>query len=155
MEIIQDDVIRTSVVTEIMRASCDGFLLVLLAGGHSRNFTPQDSFIIQEDFHLLVDLFWGHGDRLPTELISIFSAPVEGILPLFATDTETLIEQTKSLAVGKSGRSLEPGHLPPPDSAQWDRNDPNTILRVLCHRDDRVALKFLEKNFNRVGFGRR
>ncbi|KAI3709569.1 hypothetical protein L2E82_39335 [Cichorium intybus] len=154
-EIIQDDVIRTSVVTEIMRASCDGFLLVLLAGGHSRNFTPQDSFIIQEDFHLLVDLFWGHGDRLPTELISIFSAPVEGILPLFATDTETLIEQTKSLAVGKSGRSLEPGHLPPPDSAQWDRNDPNTILRVLCHRDDRVALKFLEKNFNRVGFDRR
>ncbi|CAH1448965.1 unnamed protein product [Lactuca virosa] len=138
--IVHDDSVRTRVTTEIMRASCDGFLLVLLAGGHSRNFTPQDSFNIQEDFHLLVDLFWSHGDRLPTELISKFSAPVEGILPLFATDTETLIQQCKALAVVKGGRL--------PEAGEWDRNDPNTILRVLCHRDDRVAFKFLKNNFH-------
>lgn len=138
--IVHDDSVRTRVITEIMRASCDGFLLVLLAGGHSRNFTLQDSFNIQEDFHLLVDLFWSHGDRLPTELISKFSAPVEGILPLFATDTETLIQQCKALAVDKGGRL--------PESGEWDRNDPNTILRVLCHRDDRVAFKFLKNNFH-------
>ncbi|CAI9293279.1 unnamed protein product [Lactuca saligna] len=138
--IVHDDSVRTRVITEIMRASCDGFLLVLLAGGHSRNFTLQDSFNIQEDFHLLVDLFWSHGDRLPTELISKFSAPVEGILPLFATDTETLIQQCKTLAVDKGGRL--------PESGEWDRNDPNTILRVLCHRDDRVAFKFLKNNFH-------
>ncbi|GKE07090.1 protein unc-13 homolog isoform X2, partial [Tanacetum coccineum] len=68
------------------------FLLVLLAGGPSRNFTHEDSSMIKQDFHLLVDLFWANGDGLPIELINKFSATVEGILPLFATDTKSLIE---------------------------------------------------------------
>lgn len=130
-------------VTDIMRASYEGFLLVLLDGGHSRNFTHEDSLIIKEDFNFLVDLFWAHGDGLPIDLITEFSATVEGILPLFATDTESLIEKFKSLVVDNvdfQSLTLTP--------VQWDPNKPNTIFRVLCHRNDKLASKFLKNNFD-------
>lgn len=45
---IDDDIVRTKVTTDIMRASYDGFLLVLLAGRPSRNFTHEDSSFIKE-----------------------------------------------------------------------------------------------------------
>ncbi|CAA0817434.1 Protein of unknown function (DUF810 [Striga hermonthica] len=35
----------------------------------------------------------------------------------------------------------------PPTTGRWNRSDPNTILRVLCHRDDRVADQFLKRTF--------
>nr|GEU35786.1 hypothetical protein [Tanacetum cinerariifolium] len=144
-EYIDNDIVRTKVTTDIMRASYDGFLLVLLAGGPSRNFTHEDSSMMKEDFHLLVDLFWAYGDGLPIELINKFSATVEGILPLFATDTESLIERFKSLVVDNN----DPFALPPPlTSGQWDPNEPNTVVRVLCHRNDKVASKFLKEKFD-------
>ncbi|GJV77912.1 protein unc-13 homolog isoform X1 [Tanacetum coccineum] len=142
---IDNDIVRTKVTTDIMRASYDGFLLVLLAGGPSRNFTHEDSSMIKQDFHLLVDLFWAHGDGLPIELINKFSATVEGILPLFATDTESLIERFKSLVVDNNDLFALP---PPLTSGQWDPNEPNTVLRVLCHRNDNVASKFLKEKFD-------
>ncbi|XP_024960334.1 protein unc-13 homolog isoform X2 [Cynara cardunculus var. scolymus] len=140
-EIIQEDTVKTRVITDIMRASYDGFLLVLLAGGPSRNFTREDSAIIKEDFNLLVDLFWSHGDGLPTDLINKFSATAERILPLFSTDTESLIEQFKYLTADNNGRLTEPTAL---TSGQWDPTEPDTILRVLCHRNDKAASKFLK-----------
>lgn len=140
-EIIRDDTVKTRVITDIMRASYDGFLLVLLAGGHSRNFTREDSAIIKEDFNLLVDLFWSHGDGLPTDLINKFSATAERILPLFSTDTESLIEQFKSLTVDNDRRLTE---STAPISGQWDPTEPDTILRVLYHRNDKAASKFLK-----------
>lgn len=126
-----------------MRASYEGFLLVLLAGGHSRNFTREDSAIIKEDFNLLVDLFWSHGDGLPTDLINKFSATAERILPLFSTDTESLIEQFKYLTVDNNG-GCSTESTAPITSGQWDPTEPDTILRVLCHRNDKAASKFLK-----------
>jgi hypothetical protein len=67
------DRVRTRIVTDIMRASFDGFLFVLLARGPSRAFTLRDSQIIEDDFNSLKDLFWAHGDGLPADLIDKFS----------------------------------------------------------------------------------
>ncbi|XP_015571803.2 protein unc-13 homolog [Ricinus communis] len=142
------DKVRTRVITDIMKASFDGFLLVLLAGGPSRGFSLQDSEMIGEDFRFLTDLFWSNGDGLPTELIDRYSTTVKSVLPLFRADTESLIERFKNLTLesyGSSGKSRLPL---PPTSGQWNPTEPNTLLRVLCYRCDETAVKFLKKTYN-------
>ncbi|XP_027354002.1 protein unc-13 homolog isoform X1 [Abrus precatorius] len=140
--------IRTRIITEIMRASFDGFLLVLLAGGPSRAFSRKDSQIIEDDFKFLKELFWANGDGLPSELIDKFSSTVRSILPLFRADTESLIEQFRRLTL-ETYKSSARSKLPlPPTSGQWNPSEPNTLLRVLCYRNDESASKFLKKAYD-------
>lgn len=151
LEIISSTVhnrVRTRVITDIMKASFDGFLLVLLAGGPSRAFTREDSEMIKEDFKFLTDLFWSNGEGLPADLIDKFSTTVKSILPLLSTDTESLIEEFRSLILNSSGSSAKTKIPLPPTSGQWDPTEPNTILRVLCYRNDETAAKFLKKTYN-------
>ncbi|XP_050218095.1 protein unc-13 homolog [Mercurialis annua] len=151
LEIISSTVhdrVRTRVITDVMKASFDGFLLVLLAGGPSRAFTPEDFELIDDDFKFLRDLFWSNGDGLPIELIDKFSTTVRGVLPLFRTDTESLVERFLSLTTESYGSS-DKSRLPlPPTSGQWNPTEPNTLLRVLCYRCDETAIKFLKKTYN-------
>lgn len=145
---VQDNTIRTRLITNIMRASFDGFLLILLAGGPSRSFTLEDSSIIQEDFRFLMDLFWSNGDGLPRELIAKHAVTVKSVLPLFSSDTGSLIEKFKSLMIDNNVSSTK-SRLPLPSiTDHWGPNEPNTILRVLCHRNDKAATTFLKKNYN-------
>ncbi|KAE9587055.1 hypothetical protein Lalb_Chr23g0269631 [Lupinus albus] len=138
----------TRIITEIMRASFDGFLLVLLAGGPSRAFTRKDSQIIEDDFEVLKEMFWANGDGLPTELIDKFSTSVRSVLPLFRTETESIIEQFRRLTMERY-KSNARSRLPlPPTSGQWDPSEPNTLLRVLCYRNDEPASKFLKKTYD-------
>ncbi|XP_010548694.1 PREDICTED: uncharacterized protein LOC104820044 [Tarenaya hassleriana] len=150
LEIISTTVhnrVRTRVITDIMRASFEGFLLVLFAGGPSRGFTLQDSAFVEEDFKFLCDLFWSNGDGLPLDLIEKVSAMVKSVLPLLSTETESLIEQYKALCLENFGSDR--GKLPlPPTSGQWNPTEPNTLLRVLCYRYDEAATKFLKKTYN-------
>ncbi|KAK9273986.1 hypothetical protein L1049_018800 [Liquidambar formosana] len=149
--IISDTVherVRTRVIADIMKASFDGFLLVLLAGGPSRAFSRQDSQIIEDDFKSLKDLFWANGYGLPAELIDKFSTTARGVLPLFRTDTESLIDRFRRGTLETYGSSAK-SRLPlPPTSGQWNPTEPNTLLRVLCYRNDEAATKFLKKTYN-------
>ncbi|XP_057478362.1 LOW QUALITY PROTEIN: protein unc-13 homolog [Actinidia eriantha] len=151
LTIISDSVherVRTRIIADVMKASFDGFLLVLLAGGPSRAFTRQDSQIIEDDFKSLKDLFWANGDGLPADLINKFSTTVREVLPLFRTDTESLIERFRRLTLETYGSSAK-SRLPlPPTSGQWNPTEPNTLLRVLCYRNDEAASKFLKKVYN-------
>jgi hypothetical protein len=140
--------VRTRIVTDIMRASFDGFLFVLLAGGPSRAFTLQDSQIIEDDFNSLKDLFWANGDGLPADLIDKFSTTVRSILPLLKTDTESLVERYRRVTLETYGSSARSKLPLPPTSGQWNPTDPNSLLRVLCYRNDEAASKFLKKNYN-------
>lgn len=142
------DKVRTRVITDLMKASFDGFLLILLAGGPSRAFTQQDSVIIAEDFKFLTELFWSNGDGLPKELIDKFSKVVKSVLPLYHTDTDTLIEEFKSRTLENFGSSAKTRLPLPPTSGQWNPTEPNTLLRVLCYRNDEAAAKFLKKTYN-------
>ncbi|XP_024983508.1 protein unc-13 homolog [Cynara cardunculus var. scolymus] len=140
--------VRTRLVAEIMKASFEGFLLVLLAGGPSRSFTRQDSQIIEDDFKSLKDLFWANGDGLPMDVINKFSATARDVLPLLRTDTETIIERFRRLTLEAYGSSAK-SRLPlPATSGQWSPSDPNTLLRVLCYRNDDASSKFLKKTYN-------
>ncbi|KAL3498496.1 hypothetical protein ACH5RR_041228 [Cinchona calisaya] len=151
LTIIADTVherVRTQIIADIMRASFDGFLLVLLAGGPTRAFSRQDSQIIEDDFKSLKDLFWANGDGLPTDVVDKFSTTVRDVLPLFRTETESLIERFRRLTLETYGSSAK-SRLPlPPTSGQWNPTEPNTLLRVLCYRNDEAATNFLRKTYN-------
>lgn len=143
-----NDRVRTRIIADIMRASLDGFLLVLLAGGPSRAFSRQDSEIIEDDFSALKDLFYANGDGLPTDVISKFSTTVREVLPLFRTESESLIDQFRRLTLEAYGSSVK-SRLPlPPTTGQWNPTEPNTLLRVLCYRNDETASRFLKKTYN-------
>ncbi|OWM84580.1 hypothetical protein CDL15_Pgr014150 [Punica granatum] len=131
-----------------MRASFDGFLFVLLAGGPTHAFYLEDFILIEEDFKFLTDLFWSNGDGLPSDLIDKFSTQVRSLLPLFRTDTESLVEHFRVLTL-ESYESFAKSMLPrSPTSSQWSSDEPNTLLRVLCCQNDQAAMKFLKKNYN-------
>ncbi|KAJ8768622.1 hypothetical protein K2173_023526 [Erythroxylum novogranatense] len=142
------DRVRTRVITDVMKASLEGFLLILLAGGPSRAFTLEDFQMIEEDFKFLTDLFWSNGDGLPVDLIDKYSSTVKGILPLYRTATESLVEQFKSITLDTCGSSAKSRFPLPPTSGHWNPIEPNTLLRVLCYRDDETAAKFLKKTYN-------
>ncbi|KAI8553804.1 hypothetical protein RHMOL_Rhmol05G0044400 [Rhododendron molle] len=142
------DRVRTRLITEVMKASFEGFLFVLLAGGPSRAFTRQDSDTLEEDFKFLMDLFWFNGDGLPSELIIKASTTVKGVLPVFRIPTESLIEQFRRITHDTYGLSAKSKLPLPPTSGKWDPTDPNTLLRVLCHRNDDMASNFLKKTYN-------
>ncbi|KAM1046947.1 hypothetical protein TB2_025905 [Malus domestica] len=151
LEIISSTVhdrVRTRVITDVMRASFDGFLLVLLAGGPSRTFTQKDSGLIEEDFKFLTDLFWSNGDGLPADLIDKLSTTVKSILPLYGIDTDSLVEQFKRATLENYGSSAKSRLPMPPTTGEWNSNEPNTLLRVLCYRNDETAAKFLKKTYN-------
>ncbi|OIT36451.1 PREDICTED: uncharacterized protein LOC109242034 [Nicotiana attenuata] len=140
--------VRTRMVADLMRASFDGFLLVLLAGGPSRAFTQQDSQIIEDDFKSLKDVFWANGDGLPVDVINKYSTTVRDVLPLFRADAESLIERFRRSTLETYGSSAK-SRLPlPPTSGQWNPTEPNTLLRILCYRNDEAASKFLKKTYN-------
>lgn len=140
--------VRTRIIADIMRASFDGFLLVLLAGGPSRIFTQQDSQIIEDDFKSLKDVFWANGDGLPVDVINKYSTTVRDVLPLFRADAESLIERFRRSTLETYGSSAK-SRLPlPPTSGQWNPTEPNTLLRILCYRNDEAASKFLKKTYN-------
>ncbi|XP_060208341.1 protein unc-13 homolog [Lycium barbarum] len=140
--------VRTRIIADIMRASFDGFLLVLLAGGPSRAFTQQDSQIIEDDFKSLKDVFWANGDGLPVDVINKYSTTVRDVLPLFRADADSLIERFRRSTLETYGSSAK-SRLPlPPTSGQWNPTEPNTLLRVLCYRNDEAASKFLKKTYN-------
>nr|GMD39180.1 protein unc-13 homolog [Ipomoea batatas] len=150
LEIISSTVhdrVRTRVITDVMKASFEGLSMILLAGGPFRAFTIPDAAIIDEDFKFLMDLFWSDGDGLPSDLIDKYSVNLKGILQLLHTDTQTLITQFQCVIednYGASGKSMPL----PPTSGRWSPSEPNTILPVLCYRNDKVATKFIKKHYN-------
>ncbi|CAL5002414.1 unnamed protein product [Urochloa decumbens] len=140
--------VRNSLITALMKASFDGFLLVLLAGGPTRAFCCQDYQIIEDDFRALRGLYLTYSEGLPEEIVARASSEVKSILPLLQTDTETLIERFKK-TISESYEVTAKSRFPmPPVPAHWSPDNPNTILRVLCYRKDEAATKFLKKTYD-------
>ncbi|OIW02146.1 hypothetical protein TanjilG_02370 [Lupinus angustifolius] len=138
-------------IKEVMKATFDAFLMVLLAGGSSRVFNRSDHVVIQEDFESLNRIFCTCGEGLIAENVVEREAAVgEGVIALMGQSTEQLVEDfsivtCETSGIGKMGSGQK---LPmPPTTGKWNRSDPNTILRVLCHRNDRAANHFLKRTF--------
>ncbi|OMO95381.1 hypothetical protein COLO4_15936 [Corchorus olitorius] len=148
---ILNDRAQALAMKEVMKAAFEAFLMVLLAGGPSRIFHRSEHEMIEEDFDSLKRVFCTCGEGLISEdIVEREAGTVEGVITLMSLCTEQLMEdfsiitcETSGIGIIGSGQKLPM----PPTTGRWNRADPNTILRVLCHRNDRVANHFLKKSF--------
>ncbi|XP_059654428.1 protein unc-13 homolog [Cornus florida] len=136
---------------EVMKASFEAYLMVLLAGGSSRIFSRSDHDMIEEDFESLKRVFCTCGEGLIAEdVVDREAETVKGVVALMGQSAEQLVEDFGIVACEGSGIGVMGSgqKLPmPPTTGRWNRTDPNTILRVLCHRNDRAANQFLKRTF--------
>ncbi|WVZ59238.1 hypothetical protein U9M48_009420 [Paspalum notatum var. saurae] len=138
-------------VREVMRAAFEAFLMVLLAGGNERSFARADHAAVDEDLRSLKRAFCTCGEGLvPEDAVESDAETAEAVVDLMARSTDYLIDAfsvaTCDSIVGDGG--FGGGCTPvPPTTRRWDAADPNTILRVLCHRDDEAANQFLKRTF--------
>ncbi|KAI3894500.1 hypothetical protein MKW92_033083 [Papaver armeniacum] len=138
-------------IKEVMKATFEAYLMVLLAGGSSRIFTRSDHEMLEEDFESLKRVFCTCGEGVVAEdVVEREAETVEGVVGLMGQSTEQLVEDFSIVACETSGMGVVGAgqKLPmPPTSGRWNRADPNTILRVLCHRNDGIANRFLKTTF--------
>ncbi|KAG9137508.1 hypothetical protein Leryth_016806 [Lithospermum erythrorhizon] len=136
---------------EVMKASFEAYLMVLLAGGSNRAFTQEEHEMIEEDFKGLKSVFCMSGEGIISEdLVDREAETVEGVVALMGQTTDHLIEYFTTVTCEASGIGVvgEGQKLPmPPTTGRWNRSDANTILRVLCHRNDKDANDFLKRTF--------
>lgn len=122
---------------EVMRASFDAFVRVLVAGGSSRSFTRSDYKFIEDDLMHLMHLFSSEG-LIGEDVVDREAEMVEGVVAMMGQTTEQLVEALNG--VGGGG-------VVPPVTGIWSSTDPNTVLRVLCYRNESGANLYLKKVF--------
>lgn len=108
-------------------------LHVLLDGGPNRLFTLQDMPALLEDFEQLRGMFFAEGAGLDPAAVGKLCLPLENALHTMSLDTKVLINTLKTTKKQ-------------PLKASANSADPETVLRVLCHRADYEASKFLKKD---------
>ncbi|XP_020590020.1 uncharacterized protein LOC110031243 [Phalaenopsis equestris] len=134
-------------VREVMKAALEAFLMVLLAGGSERAFGRGDSEMVAEDLESLRRVFCTSGEGLVAEeVVEREVETAEGIVALMGLPTEKLVEEFTTAACEASGIGAQKVPMPP-TTGKWNRSDPNTILRVICYRDDEAANRFLKRTF--------
>ncbi|XP_042055617.1 protein unc-13 homolog isoform X3 [Salvia splendens] len=138
---VVDDTIRDLVVSNIWKASLEGFMWVLLDGGPSRAFSDSDTVLIEEDFNMLKELFIADGEGLPRSLVEEEAKFYRQVLSLFSLQTESLIKMLIS-----SSQNMSAG-VNRYKKGQRYVGDTHTLLRVLCHKKDKEASKFLKKHY--------
>ncbi|KAI3727581.1 hypothetical protein L6452_16197 [Arctium lappa] len=137
-----DDALRDMVVASICRAALEGFVWVLLDGGPSCAFSDSDITMMEDDLNMLKDLFVADGEGLPRSLVEVESKLAHQILSLFSLDSESVIHMlmmaSENMSTGFGSRI----------SGQRSLDDVNTLIRVLCHKKDREASKFLKLQYH-------
>nr|KAJ0227409.1 hypothetical protein LSAT_V11C100019350 [Lactuca sativa] len=123
-------------------------VVALLGGGPTRCFTIQDSRGIEDDFKAIKDLFFANGYGLSMDVINKFSIVVRDVILVFGMETEAVVERFRRLTLEVYMSSAKSSLLLPATTVQWCSNDLNTLLHVLCYRNDDSALKFLKKTYN-------
>ncbi|XP_020539590.1 protein unc-13 homolog isoform X2 [Jatropha curcas] len=136
-----DDTLRDIVVLSIFRASLEAYIWVLLDGGPSRAFSDSDVCMMEDDFKLLKDFFIADGEGLPRSLVEKEAKFAQRILGLFTLQTETIIKMLMHASEHISMRLDSDKH------GQTRLEDAQTLVRVLCHKKDREASKFLKQQY--------
>lgn len=136
--------VRNRIVGALMKACFDCLLRVLLAGGPSRAFREEDADLLKDDMYALKELFLADGEGLPqAEVEQVVALPAQ-VLTLFEISSNELI-QIYLASMGQGSKTSSKTFSIPPTTGKWSAADANTVFRVLCHRCDDTATRFLKK----------
>ncbi|KAK9094661.1 hypothetical protein Scep_026130 [Stephania cephalantha] len=135
------DPLRDLVVLSIYRSFLDGYVWVLLEGGPSRVFFDLDVEVMHEDIKILKGFFIADEEGLPPAVVDYETRLPLEILHMYSLQTEILIEMLMSASEQISTKADSRN----PDECCVD--DAYSLLRVLCHRKDTEASKFLKRHY--------
>ncbi|KAK1274447.1 hypothetical protein QJS04_geneDACA022258 [Acorus gramineus] len=133
------DTLRDPVALSICRASMEGYVWALLNGGPSRAFSNSDFPMMQEDLYALKEFFIADGQGLPSEVVEQETKLSQWILDLYTIESETLIEMLM--------RASEQISFNTDLKRSRFVDDADTLLRILCHKKDKDASKFLKRHY--------
>ncbi|XP_048131969.1 protein unc-13 homolog isoform X2 [Rhodamnia argentea] len=135
-----DESLRDLVALSVYRASMDAFVWVLLDGGPSRAFSEADVSLLEDDFTMLKEFFIADGEGLPRSLVEKEAEFAAQILQLFSLKTDTVIQMllNSSQRISSGLHAHRHGRIP---------DDAYILIRVLCHKKDREASKFLKRQY--------
>ncbi|GLT40474.1 hypothetical protein SLA2020_146110 [Shorea laevis] len=136
-----DDAVRDLVVLSIFKASLEGFVWVLLNGGPSRAFSDSDVIMMEEDLNILKEFFIAEGEGLPRSLVEREAKFAVQILSLFSLQSESIVQMLMSASEHISVGSDLHKH------GRLQLEDAQTLVRVLCHKKDGEASKFLKRQY--------
>lgn len=94
---------QPGVVREVMKASFEAFLMVLLAGGSERAYVRSDYNMVLENFKSLKKVFCTCGKGLVAEVVEREAEVMEAIVALMGMPTERLVEEFSIAACKSSG----------------------------------------------------
>ena len=114
-------------------------------------FRGGDLEALEEDLNEIRETFLAGGPACPRhEVAAVFRAP-DRLLVVMSLDTDTLCRMYSEAQVREGGGVKPDAALAPGGGGsvgEWDESiggfGASTLLRVLCHRRDRVASKFLK-----------
>ncbi|PKI41406.1 hypothetical protein CRG98_038178 [Punica granatum] len=137
---VLDDSLRDLVVLSICRASLEGYVWVLLDGGSSRAFSDSDVLLMEDDLNTLKEFFIAEGEGLPRSIVDQESKVAEHILHLYSFQTDVLIQMLLNASehISSGLDSQKRGNVP---------EDAQILIRILCHKKDREASKFLKRQY--------
>jgi hypothetical protein len=145
---------RDEVVHALLRATTQGYMWVMLDGGVGRVFAENDAAALEEDLFCFRDLFVAGGEGVPEPTVDAVMRRADRLLMVMSLDTPTLcdayleqeaLDRERGNAGGAGGLAASPGGggtVGELDAAGGF--GASTLLRVLCHREDREASKFLK-----------
>lgn len=134
---------RQQLVIEIFLVWVHGVHAVLLDGGPTRDFEPDDEKIFERDLKLLQDFFLakdaqGVPQGVPFGVVEEATRPLRQLLVLMGTPSETLVE------VWESGRDAGSAKLLPRTPSE------DGVAQVLLHRSDELAKLWKAKHARHV-----
>uniref|UniRef100_K3Y4U5 MHD1 domain-containing protein n=1 Tax=Setaria italica TaxID=4555 RepID=K3Y4U5_SETIT len=136
------DVLRDQVVLRIFQACMEGLIWVLLDGGPSRAFLETDVDLMQQDLAMLKDLFIAEGQGLPLDVVEREAKQAQQILDLYMLKADIIIE----MLINASDQMSH--HLEVSSARRRHVHDAHTLLRVLCHKKDKIASTFLRIQYH-------
>ncbi|XP_024031945.1 uncharacterized protein LOC21393848 isoform X2 [Morus notabilis] len=136
-----DDCLRDLVILSICKASLEGFAWVLLDGGPSRAFSDSDVTLLEDDLAMLKEFFVADGEGLPYSLVEQEAKFAERILDLYSLETESVIQilmtASEQISLGLESHDHDHMHV----------LNVHTLMRVLCHKRDAEASRFLKTQY--------
>ena len=147
---------RAEVASALLRAAAQGWTRVMLDGGPGRAFAETDHAALEEDLEEIRELFLAGGDGVPAPEVTAATRAAERLLVVMSLGFDVVRDayveaEAKDAAAGEAvgarGVAASPG-----GGGRVGALDERggfgaeTLLRVLCHREDRAASKFLKAN---------
>lgn len=128
--------LQQEVAYHIIATAVKAWESVVLDGGPERMFSIGDSLLLELDLHSLSDLFHAEGEGLPQESTAKITGRAHEIVSMMSLTTGVLIQNLEELLDNPKRNGSSP------------TSHPEVYVKILCHRMDHAASKYLKERFN-------